>query len=304
MRMSAVLAGIVVLTPACAGAQALSLAAPSAPDQSLSDAAFVGSGPHIPSDMAIRFRSDQAALVDGGVFATPDFIGEGLAGQPVAGARIAATGEGLIAWRSSEITRLAQDGAVDSIRMSTALVSRAPILSPNAPYDPAAVNVNVVRGWPSAVLVSAGEVGVTVTPHAGFGFGSGGGSSAEAGATFKFSSVQTALHDRLEAMGVKDGAKAYGDQGRWYLFAAVRGQAVGLNMQETGGALRRTGWSTDVSSALVGDGQVGVGWRKGGVEASFGYVHRGVHIQNAPMGASDSYADDMAAFAFTYHPHW
>jgi len=84
----------------------------------------------------------------------------------------------------------------------------------------------------------------------------------------------------------------------------VRGQAVGLNMTETGGALRQAGWSTDTSSALVGDGQVGVGWRKGGMEATVGYVHRGIHVKNAPYGVSDSYGDDMAALSLTFHPHW
>jgi hypothetical protein len=105
-------------------------------------------------------------------------------------------------------------------------------------------------------------------------------------------------------MGVQDGKEAYGEQGRLYLFAAVHGQALGLNLQSVGGALRRTGWSTDESSALVGDGQLGLGWRKGGFEASLGYVHRGVRLRNAPLGASDSYSEDMGALAFTLHPHW
>ena len=72
----------------------------------------------------------------------------------------------------------------------------------------------------------------------------------------------------------------------------------------SGGGLQRDGWTSDTSSALVGDGQVVLGWRKGGVEADLGYVHRGVHIRNAPRGASDSYADDMAALSFTLRPNW
>jgi len=67
--------------------------------------------------------------------------------------------------------------------------------------------------------------------------------------------------------------------------------------------LHRDGWSSDTASALVGDGQVGVGWRKGRVEADLGYVHRGVHIKDAPRGVSDSYADDMAAVSLTFRPH-
>ena len=112
------------------------------------------------------------------------------------------------------------------------------------------------------------------------------------------------LQGKLKAMGIKDGATKYAGEGRFYLFAAVHGQAVGLNLQAQGGALRRTGWSTDQTSALVGDGQIGLGWRKGGMEAALGYVHRGVHLRNTPIGASDSYADDMGALSFTYHPHW
>jgi hypothetical protein len=112
------------------------------------------------------------------------------------------------------------------------------------------------------------------------------------------------LQGRLRAMGVEDGATKYGGEGRFYLFAAVHGQAVGLNLQEEGGTLRRTGWSTDATSALVGDGQVGLGWRKGGMEAAIGYVHRGVHFRNVPVGMSDSYADDMGAVSFTFHPGW
>ena len=112
------------------------------------------------------------------------------------------------------------------------------------------------------------------------------------------------LKGKLRAMGVVDGAARYGRGGRFYLFAAVHGQAVALNLQQEGGALRRTGWSTDQTSALVGDGQVGLGWRKGGMEAALGYVHRGVHFRNVPIGMSDSYADDMAAVSFTFHPRW
>ncbi len=112
------------------------------------------------------------------------------------------------------------------------------------------------------------------------------------------------IRQRLEAMGVKDGDRVYGDEGRFYLFAAVHGEAVGFNLQSSGGGLQRAGWSTDYSSALVGDGQVGFGWRKGGVEADLGYVHRSVHFTHTPIGVTDGWADDMAAVSFTFHPHW
>jgi len=112
------------------------------------------------------------------------------------------------------------------------------------------------------------------------------------------------MQGRLKALGVKDGTETYGGKGRVYLFAAVRGEAVGMNLVAgPSGGLRRDGWSSDTASALVGDGQVGVGWRKGRVEADLGYVHRGVHIKDAPRGASDSYASDIAAVSLTFRPH-
>jgi hypothetical protein len=291
MRLIALAMGMAVASPVCA--QTVGFASASSPSaQTLNDVAFVG---RAPSDPGVGLGAR-----DG--FTTPDFIGESLSGQPaLAGGRVAATGEGLIAWRSSQVSHAAGGGAVDTMRLSTASVSRTPLLGPNTAYDTTATDVTFVRGWPSAMIVRAGVIGVNVTPHAGVGFGSAGGSSAEAGATLKIGSVKDAINDRLSAMGVKNGASAYGNQSRIYLFAAVRGQAVGLNMQQSNGSLQRAGWSTDQSSALIGDGQVGVGWRKGGLEATMGYVHRGVHVKNAPLGVSDSYADDMAALSLTKH---
>jgi hypothetical protein len=298
MRLVALAMGMAIASPVCA--QAVGFASPSSSSaQALNDIAFISRAPAAPTDPGVGLSASSG-------FSTPAFIGESLSGQPVlAGGRVAATGEGLIAWRTSQVSHLAGGGAVDTVRLSVASVSRTPGLGPNlVAYDPSAVDVSLVRGWPDAMIVRAGVIGVNVTPHAGIGVASGGGSSAEIGATFKITSVKDALQDRLHALGVKNGSQAYGNQGRLYLFAAVRGQAVGLNMTETGGALRQAGWSTDASSALVGDGQVGVGWRKGGMEATVGYVHRGIHVKNAPYGVSDSYGDDMAALSLTFHPHW
>lgn len=291
MRLVAVAMGMAIASPVCA--QTVGFAASSA--QALNDIAFVSRAPAAPTDPGVGLNPRTG-------FSTPDFIGEKLDGQPAAASsRVASASQGIIAWHSSQVSRAAGGGAVDTVRLSTASVSRTPVLGPNAAYDTAATDVAFIRGWPSAMIVRAGAIGVNVTPHAGFGIGSGGGSSAEAGATLKIGSVKDAINDRLAAMGVKNGAAAYGNQSRIYLFAAVRGQAVGLNMQQTAGGLQRAGWSTDQSSALVGDGQVGVGWRKGGMEASIGYVHRGIHVKNAPLGVTDSYADDMAALSLTKH---
>ncbi|MGZ6003119.1 MAG: hypothetical protein ACXWK1_14545 [Caulobacteraceae bacterium] len=157
--------------------------------------------------------------------------------------------------------------------------------------------------WSPALVLEAGEASVSLSPHAALR-SDALGRSAEAGVTARIGSLGGVVQSRLRALGVKDGAAAYGDQGRFYLFAAVRGQAVGMNLVAGADGMHRDGWSQDAASALIGDGQVGLGWRKGGMEADLGYVHRGVHIRNAPRGVSDSYADDMAAVSFTLRPNW
>ena len=306
MRLPTLAIGLAMLSPICAQAQVagdrLTPQAPADAD-SLSAALFLNRAPPVAAP-AVRARGDQASAAFGETFVTPDSIGAGLTGQPVVGGRVAAAGEGLMAWRSSETSRAVGGGAVDSVRLSVAGISRTPSMRQPA-YDPTAVDVTFIRAWPGAMVVQAGPVGMSVSPHAGFGMDSNGGNRAEAGAMVRFSSAKTAVEDRLNAMGVKSGSTTYGDQGRWYVFAAVRGQSVGLNMLSgANGALRQAGWSTDASGALVGDGQLGLGWRQGGMEASLGYVHRGVKIRNAPYGASDSFSESLAAMSLTFHPRW
>jgi hypothetical protein len=307
MRLLGLAIGLAAFSPICAVAQIAadrpSSQAPADAD-ALSAPLFIDRGASMSAAPAIHTRGDQSPGGFGGAFATPGSFNSGLSGQMVVTGRVAAAGEGLLAWRGAEMSRAAGGGAVDSVRFSVAGISRTPVIGQGAVYDPTAVDVAFTRAWPSAMVVSAGAVGLSVSPHAGFGLDSYGGNRAEAGAMVRISSAKTALQDRLSAMGVKNGA-AYGDQGRWYVFAAVRGQSVGLNMMSgSSGALRQAGWSTDASSALVGDGQVGVGWRQGGVEASVGYVHRGIKVRNAPYGASDSFSESLAAMSLTFHPSW
>ena len=101
-------------------------------------------------------------------------------------------------------------------------------------------------------------------------------------------------------MGVRDGA-AFSDQGRWYLFAAASGRAVGMNMLHGEAGWDRAGWSTDPTSKLVGDAQLGVGWRKGPMQTSVGYVHRKVKGEHLLMGV-DPHDDDMVAFSLSIRP--
>lgn len=163
------------------------------------------------------------------------------------------------------------------------------------------IDVTLVRNWPGALSFrSESGLEFDVAPHAGLGVGSRGG-QAEGGAmlTVSKSREQQAM-DRLRDMGVEDGAKL-GDAGRWYLFAAASGRAVGLNMLRGENGWDRGGWTTDPTGALVGDVQLGVGWRKGDTQSSFGVIHREVKGKHMAFGQRTR-DDTVAAFTFSFRP--
>ena len=216
-------------------------------------------------------------------------------------------GRGAVTWRSNAFVVGEGDHAVDSVRVSVTSVADVGASRPLAlvrpdedSFDDRDVDVTVTRGWPAAVSLAAGKYALDVTPHAGLGFGGAGG-SAEAGATVR---IGKKMGDRVvNSLGVRDG-RQFGDRGRWYVFAAASGQAVGMNMLRSGdGDWSRAGLTTDNSSKLVGDGQAGVAWRSGPMQASFGYVHRKIKAKDQIMGMA-SQKDEMVAFSFTYKPHW
>ena len=145
------------------------------------------------------------------------------------------------------------------------------------------------REWPSAVRFKA----IEITPHAGLALGEAG-LGAEAGAV-------VSLQDRLTSLGPRDGRR-FGDRGRWYVFAATSGRSVGLNMvRGADGELRRAGWSTDATSALVSDAQAGVGWRRGSMQASVGYIHREIKPRHGIMGL-ETKDDDLVAVSLSFKP--
>lgn len=162
--------------------------------------------------------------------------------------------------------------------------------------DPHAEEIAVVRLWPRTMSFDQGAMSLDFAPHAGV---SRSGGAAEAGATLEVSKAEAA-GAKLKAMGVKDGA-TFGDKGRWYLFAAASGRAVGLNMMHGENGWDRAGWSTDTTSKLVGDTQVGIGWRKGAMQTSFGYVHRKVKGAHVMYGV-DPHDDDLVAFTMSLKP--
>ena len=196
-------------------------------------------------------------------------------------------------------------GSVDTMRLSVGGTERSPSGLPAnidpraAQFDADAYEVAVTRDW-APVRFGAGELDVAVTPHTGVGLSNSGG-QAEAGATLTVAQKRDGeVEERLNDLGVRDG-KAYGDQGRWYLFAAASGRAVGLNVLRNGNGWDGQGWTTDPSSALVGDAHVGVAYRKGAMQTSFGYIHREVKGEHMVFN-QETKEDSVLAFTFSIKP--
>jgi hypothetical protein len=209
-----------------------------------------------------------------------------------------AAGQGQVRWTGEGV----RVGANDTVRLSVGEVQAAPVTSAlrQGPYRQDSFDLSYSRAWPDALQFSGRGYDVAVSPHAGLGFGNRGG-SAEAGAMLRLEPGKGEV-DRLRDLGVQDGAE-FGDAGRWYLFAAASGRAVGLNMTRTeDGGWGQSGWSTDKTSKLIGDGQLGVGFRKGAMQAAFGYVYREIKVQNGPLGADNDVSDSMAAFSLSIRP--
>ena len=292
------LGGLLAISMAVIGAATASAAEPSTAATSggaLLDAAFAAP--------QIAVRADPvAAMSAGGVFTSANNVRFN-----------AADGQGLQVWRSREIRSARRsDGAVDTLRVSIAGLARGAggvvLASPGGLLEPEAqaFDVTYTRGWPAALKLSTGGYDLDVSPHAGLGVSSAGG-SAEAGALVRLGAhLEDRVISSLDGLGVHAVDRAsFGGRGRWYLFAAASGRSVGLTMtRDAQGDLRRAGWSTDASSTLISDAQAGVGWRKGDMQASFGYVHREVRpMIVAPFGVGTSkVSDSMVAFSLSLRP--
>lgn len=198
----------------------------------------------------------------------------------------------LTEWRTAE-TALSD---TDRLRLSVGREARGRNGAPLRFDDPGGrsdqrFDVAYLRDWPSAIRLEGNGYALDVTPTAGFSLGSEGG-GAEAGATVRFGSD---MKSRLQ--GLVQSGERFGDRPRWYLFAAASGRAFGYNLMQSGDGWRRSGVSLDKGS-YIGDHQAGVAWRKGDLQASFGYVHREVK-------AYDYEKDDgFVAFQLSIKPEW
>lgn len=209
--------------------------------------------------------------------------------------------DGVVRRRSGEVKLNTTGRAVDSLRIDVGeRLKGLPLLATRDQFDADAYDVTLIRSWPRAINFAEGGLEFDVSPHAGVGMGSRGG-SAEAGATLTVGQKrERQAVEALKDLGVREGAE-YGDKGRWYLFAAASGRAVGLNMMRNEGDWNRAGWSTDDTGELVGDAQVGVAWRKGDMQSSFGVIHREVRGNHMTFG-QPTRDDTVAAFTLSIRP--
>lgn len=211
-----------------------------------------------------------------------------------------ATDAAPVDWRSSEF-RFTPKAALRISVGDPLGYSGAHRLQPSGYGGAQSYELSLVRDWPGAVSFNTAGYGLDLTPHAGLGVTSYGG-LAEAGATLQIGQrVSDAVKAKLNAMGVRDGA-SFGGKGRWYLFAAASGRSVGLNMLRNEAGWARAGWTTDQASTLVGDAQVGVGWRKGDVQTSLGFVHREIKGMHNLYGQDPPKADSLVAFSLSVRP--
>ncbi|MBI1684746.1 lipid A-modifier LpxR family protein [Caulobacter hibisci] len=258
---------------------------------------------------APRAVESRAAEAEGGLFAVSP---AGLYGDAnLLDADRYYDNRGPVSWGSNTFVVGESDHAVNSVRVSVARSSRlaqsAPLslVRPGAAnFDADTVDVSVQRGWPAAVKFGAGRLAVDFTPHAGVGFGGAGG-SAEAGGMVRIGKKDKSVEDRvIDGLGVRDGRETFGDRGRWYLFAGASGQLVGMNLlRSDDGDWSRAGITADTTSKLIGDAQAGVGWRRGAMQASVGYIRREIKAKDKIMGIGTQ-EDSVVALSFSLKPEW
>jgi hypothetical protein len=101
-----------------------------------------------------------------------------------------------------------------------------------------------------------------------------------------------------DALGMHDGA-GFKNRGRVYLFGAVSGRGVGMNLlHDTDGGWRNAGLSTD-KGGFVGQRQAGLAFRKGQTQAAISYVREKSRVQ--VLGITDI-KDHRAMLNITFTP--
>lgn len=149
------------------------------------------------------------------------------------------------------------------------------------------------RGWQAARGLTPSGIEVALIPHAGIAVGDAGG-SAQAGATLRIGPDSLA----------PSGSERFGDRARWYIYAAGSGRAVGYNFARTrDGSFARSGMSHD-AGAFLGDASLGVAYRRGDLQGSFGVVYRELRAEGlrGGEGFDRDVSEGLVAFQLSISP--
>lgn len=290
MRLVAFSAGVMALG-ACA-APAFGMASPT-PQQAVADPWRVErERPTTVSDLLTRLDRDARFVADERAFTGGDGWTAYEQGREAAPSWAASNSD---IWYEGDAWR-------DRLRLRTeGRIRRAdgsPL--PPGPLDPAAweaehYDLTWTRGWTETLGQTGNGLDVTLTPHLGVGVGSRG-QVTEAGATLR---IGRDLDNLLP-----EGADAFGDRARWYVYAAGSGRAVGYNWaRNRDGDYARSGVSHD-SGAFLGDASLGVALRRGPVHSSIGLVYREIEAEGlrSGHGVDTDVSEGLIAFQLSIKP--
>ncbi len=103
---------------------------------------------------------------------------------------------------------------------------------------------------------------------------------------------------RGDVLGVRNGS-SFGNKSRVYMFGAVSGRAVGMNLMHDGGAgWKNAGLSTD-HGGFLGQRQAGLALRSGSTQTALSFVQEKLHAEVVGM---TSIKDRRAMLNFTFVP--
>jgi len=302
--------GLLLIALAAGVAQGAQAAGDDAALAALNRAAFAN-----PQADKVHRRHLEARLRQGeGPAATASSSQAPLASDQLFSSRAWALSGGADSWRSQSVSSQ-KGGAVDTVRLTVGSTASGPgglvLAEPGSRFQAEAhsVNLDFERAWPSALSLSDGRYDVDLAPHAGLSVTDYGGAAAQAGAAVRLQLPQgggDSVGRRLGFATERERVSS-SNRGRWFLFAEGSGELVGVHFSRDGhGLIPRAALTVDdgVRPTVVSDSQAGIGWRKGDLQASFGYVHREIRNE-ASIAANHQTADikgDMVALTLSLRP--
>jgi hypothetical protein len=291
--------GLLMIALTGGGAQAAQAAASDSTLAALNQAAFVQPQAPGANPNSTRFK--------------PHFRqGEGPAPIAATGSQTPLATDKLFSSRAWALGGGTDDGVTDTVSMTVGTQTRGPagivLAVPTGRLEPetSSVNLDYRRAIPSALSISGGRYAVDLAPHAGLAM-SGAGGSALAGAEVRLQLPQSRSTSIAGGLGFAPDRAAASSRGRWFLFAESSGELVGVHLTRSGGLMPRANMTVDdgVEPTVVSDSQAGLGWRKGDMQASFGYVHREIKNDMAfdNQRQIGDIKGDMVAFTFSLRSH-